>query len=318
MKKLFFLVLLLAFAGCSRENVGKDLAVEISPAILSPIEFSDNTLSFDNWEDLYSTAAMLESFGEYQKAAWYAEKNFTSQLDAMWMASDQMDLCADVEQMDMVREYYSGLFVFNYDDETDYAFYLPTNDPSVANVVNAFGNVEIGGRLVNMNDISYYSETWQSDAAVEIMTRPQVEFTNEGVAYNRYDMPPTRGDVDRRLQVKASIQGDEVRIKFDSQKKNLLGYWRNYNQSVCRVAYLERGYGYLPNPRNPLAKPTVVPAYKNVLENPGYLYEHPEKKGPYTHTIATMNGCTRFSCKFLIYSRGISRDNGIKLNVKLP
>ena len=309
---------MLAFTGCNRENSGKDFAVEIPSAILSPIEFSDNTLSFDNWEDLYSTAAMLESLEEYQKAAWYAEKNFTSQLDAMWMASDQMELCTDVKQMDMVREYYSGLFIFNYDDETDYVFYLPTNDPAVANVVNAFGNVQVGGRIINMNEISNYKETWQSDASVDFVTRPQVEYTNEGVAYNRYDMPPTRGDVDRRLHVKASIQGDEVRIKFDSQKKNLLGYWRNYNQSVCRVAYLERGFTYMINPRNPTAKPTVVAAYNTVLNTPGYLYEHPEKKGPYTHTIATLNGCTGFGCKFLIYSRGISRDNAIKLTVKLP
>lgn len=98
-----------------------------------------------------------------EKENWFKNKTgFVSQEQAANMVSEQLMKCETLTQALQLRSGYSQ-FIFNENaTETDFTPYIPSSSFGYSMVCNAYGDVEIGGKIVNMNDIKSYDETWEA------------------------------------------------------------------------------------------------------------------------------------------------------------
>lgn len=181
-------------------------------------------LSFDSIETMEQQIADLARMQPEEQAAWYAERNFESQYQALYRAAEEIEKASNFAEAEAIKAKYTPYFLYNDNpaDEEMFNPYLPNEHPAYAYVCNIDGEVSIGGNAVNFNTLKKAEETHEYQLAHAKDTR--------GVESAQNYLKSTVGD--RKFWAEAGLYGTDfanriVKIEFTSHKKTLLG-WNKY------------------------------------------------------------------------------------------
>lgn len=240
MKKMFVLAgLCTIICSCSSDfNVLNNNTLPIS-------DYShENMLEFSTKEEFFAEVSKIEALSTQQQDELDTLQypNFFSMFDLYNMA-----MC-DAEKMDDSRESYvtfkekySPYFYFPEYKE-DYGVYLPVSNKNIARLLNIHGNVRIGGKILNMNDITNYAQLQRIGVALydeneNIATRAS------NIGYE-YDSGWFHYNNSKKIKLKCGRQATSIdpitiggaityRLHFEIsfRKKTWLG-WTNYSSRV--------------------------------------------------------------------------------------
>lgn len=171
MKKLLLPIIALAmlFVGCAKE-VEEQAPTDRSTrteATQQPIEFSNQTLSFASMAQLDAKVAELAELTYEDRQAWLdGQSGFVSMEAAASKVGEQMRICPDLDNVLALREAYADVFVFDPSTvvPVNAAPYYKVSKSGYEWVCNAYGDVEVGGQVLNLNDITSYAQTWRGKA----------------------------------------------------------------------------------------------------------------------------------------------------------
>lgn len=126
------------------------------------LEFSKKTLQFKNMEELHSTIIDISAMNGQQRQQWdLSNDGFTSMEAAGYMIVEQMKTIGNKDGILAMRSAYDDLFIFDPNtDEVRVAPLFKASKPGYQWICNAYGNVEIDNKIVNLNDITTFDQTW--------------------------------------------------------------------------------------------------------------------------------------------------------------
>lgn len=173
------------FVGCAKE-VEEQAPTDRSTrteATQQPIEFSNQTLSFASMAQLDAKVAELAELTYEDRQAWLdGQSGFLSMQNASYQINEQMRICPDLDNVLALREAYADLFVFDPSTivPVNATPYYKVSKSGYEWVCNAYGDVEVGGQVLNLNDITSYAQTWRGKIDSEsILSRsPQTRGVN--------------------------------------------------------------------------------------------------------------------------------------------
>lgn len=160
------------FVGCAKE-VEEQAPTDRSTrteATQQPIEFSNQTLSFASMAQLDAKVAELAELTYEDRQAWLdGQSGFLSMQNASYQINEQMRICPDLDNVLALREAYADLFVFDPSTivPVNAAPYYKVSKSGYEWVCNTYGDVEVGGQVLNLNDITSYAQTWRGKADSE-------------------------------------------------------------------------------------------------------------------------------------------------------
>jgi len=234
-EKLRYMLIILTvfiFTSCTKDNQQLEMIPEESK--MEAINFSTKTLSFANENELYSTISSLILMDAQEREQWLrSHGGFVSQSEAALLASEQIAQCKSINQMLALKDQYSQ-FIFNDTDPTDLVPYEPTSNFGSSWVCNAYGDVEVGGKVVNLNNIKAYSETFYAKIEQENLTR--ATFTNN--LYIKTTKRKVWADTGWVLswilnistgQFEISQSNAVLGLKLATHYRDGLGIWHTYN-----------------------------------------------------------------------------------------
>ncbi len=171
MKNLFLLTLTAAMllAGCSNETESAGSAAAADTENVQPIGFSRTKIQFADRAELDRTLAEVAMMTREEKQAWEAShEGFVSMNTAARMVVGQMQTLGGKAEILALRNAYSDLFLFDPSREhINITPYYRSNRIGYDFVCNAYGEVEVAGETVNMNDLDAYAQTWVAQALAE-------------------------------------------------------------------------------------------------------------------------------------------------------
>lgn len=252
-------------------------------------EFNHVTLEFDSEETMNSAVMTLTQMTDDERQAWYAKRNpsFVCQQDAMWIVVGELETVQNEEQLRECQKKYSGIFIFNpNEEEADISPYIPHDVPGISLVCNAYGEVSIAGRKVNYNTFETYAETDYAQYFDDISRGVQRSL-------NRLYIETK----ERKMWAEASWggAGKNVYIRYVAHKKTLFG-WNKYKTDyhvTDDYVVAKSGIGEL------------APFYKNVIENIGGIWTGEMNSGTDSYCFTPDATNSVISCGFRIYSRGV-------------
>lgn len=173
------------FAGCSKaveDQDPSDLATRSVGALL-PIEFGSERLSFASMADLESTVADLTALSYEDRQAWLdGQAGFVSMEGAASQINDQMRVSPNLDNVLALREAYADVFLFDPSTvvPVNAAPYYKVSKSGYEWVCNAYGDVEVAGQVVNLNDITSYAQTWRGkiESANNLTKSPETRALN--------------------------------------------------------------------------------------------------------------------------------------------
>lgn len=160
----------LLFTGCSKEAAADGGQTPgTQPATAQALQFSTAKLQFASMDELDATILEVAMMTPAEKQAWEAShEGFVSMNTAARQVSEQMCQLVGKAEALALREAYSELFIFDPSQEAISLIPLyKSNRLGYANVCNAYGQVEVAGQTINLNDITRYEETWVAKATTE-------------------------------------------------------------------------------------------------------------------------------------------------------
>lgn len=190
-----------------------------------------NILSFSSIEEMENQIRALIEMESDDREAWYAERNFESQYDALYRAAEEIDRAATLSDAEAIKEKYREFFLYNDNPEDEELFnpYLPNEKSSYAYVCNIRGEVQIGNEIHNFNTITDVRNTKEFQRFHEVETR--------GVETHSNYLKSTVGK--SKFWAEGRLDGNEVvAIEFTAHKKGLFG-WNKY-----KTAYYVRVQRY--------------------------------------------------------------------------
>lgn len=180
-KLLILSMIAIAITSCSQHDQVEQIQSETqNDASTQKISFSTKTLEFKDYEDFSKTFMDLISMNEDDREQWFADKtDFVSQAQAANTVSLQLIKCKTIEEIINLRDQYTDLFVFNNDIASDdYTPHPKADELGYSMIVNAYGNVIIGGKVVNFNSITSYDQSWIGKIEKQAATKGQEKRTN--------------------------------------------------------------------------------------------------------------------------------------------
>lgn len=222
-------------------------------------------LKFANEEEFERMAAKLDKMDHADIATVVKSKEgqFISLLDIYEMAME------DAAELDTSKEsYYSYkgkyspyLFFANYLD--DCSAYLPVSKKGYAALLNAMGNVEIGGRIVNKLDVKDYLSLQKSGKAMyaSASTQSTGSWSYGYIEHSNWALSESSGNVgqefdsgwwtesDRKIRLKCGrvITQEyggyilKMHLEVSFRKKTWLG-WVNYSSKTSTTGSFSGGY----------------------------------------------------------------------------
>lgn len=156
----------LLFMGCSKENTASTPVAPQADTEAEAVHFSTATLRFASMEELDQTIAQVAMMTPEERQAWEAaHEGFVSMNAAARTVADQMKSANGKQGVLALQKKYADLFIFDPNQEEVSAIpFFKSNRVGYAHVCNAYGDVEVAGQLVNLNDITTYAETWVGKA----------------------------------------------------------------------------------------------------------------------------------------------------------
>lgn len=172
MKNFFltFAAITTLFAGCSQEPTadGGQTPDTTTPATQALV-FSTAKLQFASTEELDATIVEVAMMTPAEKQAWEAShEGFVSMNTAACQICEQMRQVDGKAEALALRQAYSDLFLF--DPSEQFISLIPlykSNRIGYQHICNAYGEVEVAGQTVNLNDLTRYEETWVAKAYAE-------------------------------------------------------------------------------------------------------------------------------------------------------
>lgn len=294
MKKHIFSLFILGsvLAGCTKTDTIQVTAPQSKTTETNAIDFSRSTLKFGSQDEMESAILGLASMSETEKAAWYASKpGFISQAQAADMVVAQFAQTTNQHQANTLRDLYDGIFIFNKDVAADdYMVYLKANKVGHSWVCNAYGEVEIAGSIVNLNDISTYEQTWQYETE-QYCSNALTRGVNESVNYlHSYTNS-------RKMWARVEVISRTVFVRLSAQQKicSLWCSWHSYSNSynIRRGPYETQGL-----------KPSPI---MDRIQTENYVYRTGDIQSGTGFSIGTIFGDVITSLR--IYSNGVGIEN---------
>lgn len=243
MKKLLLPIVALAmlFIGCAKEVEEQSPADRSTrtEAIQQPLEFSNQTLSFISMAQLDAKVAELKELTYEDRQAWLdGQSGFLSMQDASWQINDQMKICPNLDNVLALREAYADLFVFDPSTvlPVNAAPYYKVSKSGYEWVCNAYGEVEVGGQVLNLTDITSYAQTWRGKADNEaILARnPATRAVNTLTITN----PSNSRTVMVTMRYSGGGSGHDVYMRFETGTIINNTTWI-HERDVVYVSYVE-------------------------------------------------------------------------------
>lgn len=238
MKNIFLPLIAIAmlFVGCAKENE-QDLLSKAQTRVsdIQPISFSTKTLEFGSMEALNATISDLSDMTYEQREQWLSEHDsFVSMGAAAGQVNEQMRVCNSWDEVKGLQKEYADLFIFDPNTKVlNAAPFLKTDISGYQWVCNAYGDVTIGGAVVNLNNISTYAETWIAKAERESVLTRTTRATNmltitSGAPYKRTTVAATLR--------KFNAYDNALCLQYRSQSQ-INDQWFIDEQDVFTIAY---------------------------------------------------------------------------------
>lgn len=282
----------LAVSGCAKIDPSEPTA---------PVDgtgFNHATLSFENEEAMQEALMELVDMTDAQRDAWYftQNQNFLCQQDAMWAVVDELDTCADMDEVRACQDKYSGIFLFNdNEEEEDISPYIPHDVSGLSLLLNAYGEVTVGGKTVNLNEYTSYGQTDYANCTVRL-TKGMIE------QHNRLYIETAN----RKMwaEAKWAGAGHDVFIHYVAHKKTL--GWNKYKTDYHVAQNYIVAVGGVE---------TFAPFYKSVKDNMYGLWRGELASGTDDRCFTPTSGTSRISYGYIIYSRGVGESNAGTLKI---
>lgn len=124
-------------------------------------EQGEPVLSFKTEAEMDNQIFNLKSMSLIEQEQWYSKFNgFISQNEFMWDVVEELDNIRSMEDVTVIHNKYANLLLFNSNKvgDIDIAPYIPSTSLGSSMACNKNGNVMIGGKICNFNDITSYSQ----------------------------------------------------------------------------------------------------------------------------------------------------------------
>lgn len=215
----------IALSACNKTNL-----LEESPTVptkaateATTVTVRDGKLCFANEAAIEKTLSMLLGKDEQALAAWYDSLGFVSQEMAREAALEEFRSMSSLDEYPAFKAKYQGRFLFNDNlEEEDYQPYVAANRFAYEMILNADGDVIVGGQTVNYNYDSFeqtmYYRVAQAAGNGDVTTRITQETKTNQVFIKTKK---------KKCWAWAYLVNDIVYIQVTAQKKNLFG-WNDY------------------------------------------------------------------------------------------
>lgn len=213
----------LALTACSKEEL---LTEPTTPQTKTAeaVTVENGMLKFTDEAAIESTLSMLLQKDEASLAAWYDSVGFVSQEMAREAALEEFRAMTSLDEYPAFKAKYQDRFLFNENlEEEDYQPYVAANRFAYEMILNADGNVMVGGKTVNYNYDSF-EQTMYYRVAHEA-AGPQTRISAETKTNQVYVKTKKK-----KFWAWAWLTGNEVYIQVTAQKKNIFG-WNDYKTS---------------------------------------------------------------------------------------
>lgn len=178
-------------------------------------------LKFTDEAAIESTLSMLLQKDEAGLAAWYDSVGFVSQEMAREAALEEFRAMTSLDEYPAFKTKYQDRFLFNENlEEEDYQPYVAANRFAYEMILNADGNVMVGGKTVNYNYDSF-EQTMYYRVAHEA-AGPQTRISAETKTNQVYVQAGKK-----KFWAWAVRNGAEIYVQVTAQKKNMFG-WNDY------------------------------------------------------------------------------------------
>lgn len=214
-----FGLLLLTMNACSNEAETEQFLPVIECSNVKTID-EQEMLSFDSEEQMFAVINRLKLMSDEEQQHYYGQ--FVSQSEFFWNVVDEINAAESLDQVKAIHSKYKELLIFNDNEaDNDISPYIPTSHNGTELVCNKYGNVIIGGEIVNYNDISSYEQTWFYRIANIEQTRTLIWV--KGV-FAQADK--------RKFWAEAYYNTDTgwIELKLAAHKKSMFG-WNQYKTS---------------------------------------------------------------------------------------
>lgn len=227
MKKLIFAACgAVALTACNKTALleeARPVPTKAATETAATVTVRDGKLCFADEAAIEKTLSMLLGKDEQALAAWYDSLGFVSQEMAREAALEEFRSMSSLDEYPAFKAKYQGRFLFNDNlEEEDYQPYVAANRFAYEMILNADGDVIVGGQTVNYNYDSFeqtmYYRVAHAAANEDVMTRITQETKTNQVFVKTSK---------KKCWAWAYLVNDIVYIQVTAQKKNLFG-WNDY------------------------------------------------------------------------------------------
>ena len=222
-KSIMSIALAICVCACEKEisDGGEPIDVQIAQ------NESNEILSFESVEEMEAQISALQQMSSDELSAWYAERDFESQYDALYRAAAEIEQAQSLDEALEIKAKFTPYFLYNDNpaDEEMFNPYLPNENRDYAYVCNICGEVMIAGQIVNFNTITDIRDTREYQIAHDIITResdPNITTTNT--------LKRTVGKRKFWAEGRYTAENRYVQIEFTAHKKGTFG-WNKYATS---------------------------------------------------------------------------------------
>lgn len=224
----------LALTACSKEEL---LTEPTTPQTKTAeaVTVENGMLKFTDEAAVESTLSMLLQKDEAGLAAWYDSVGFVSQEMAREAALEEFRAMTSLDEYPAFKAKYQDRFLFNENlEEEDYQPYVAANRFAYEMILNADGNVMVGGKTVNYNYDSF-EQTMYYRVAHEA-AGPQTRISAETKTNQVYVQAGKK-----KFWAWAVRNGAEIYVQVTAQKKNMFG-WNDYKADYSFRCRMRPGY----------------------------------------------------------------------------
>lgn len=215
----------LALTACSKEELLNEPATPQTKTA-EAVTVENGMLKFTDEAAIESTLSMLLQKDEAGLAAWYDSVGFVSQEMAREAALEEFRTMTSLDEYPAFKAKYQDRFLFNENlEEEDYQPYVAANRFAYEMILNADGNVMVGGKTVNYNYDSF-EQTMYYRVAHEA-AGPQTRISAETKTNQVYVKTKKK-----KCWAWAYLADNMVYIQVTAQKKNIFG-WNDYKTEYC-------------------------------------------------------------------------------------
>lgn len=239
----------IALTACNKTTLWEESTVVPTKVAAETIAVTvrDGKLCFADEAAIEKTLSMLLGKDEQALIAWYDSIGFVSQEMAREAALEEFRSMNSLDEYPAFKAKYQGRFLFNDNlEEEDYQPYVAASRFAYEMILNADGDVIVGGQTVNYNYDSFeqtmYYRVAHAAANENVMTRITQETKTNQVFVKTSK---------KKCWAWAVRNGADIYVQVTAQKKNIFG-WNDYKAEYSfrcrqRIGY-DKPYTELANP----------------------------------------------------------------------